>query len=162
MKTILLATDGSPSAENATDEAIELAAATGWPLRVVTVWNMPVVTGYGYAPYPLPRELADAEREHAHDVAAAAVAKAGDAGLDATFELRTGLPADEICAAAKETAASMIVIGAHGWGAVRRFIFGSVSTHVMHTAPCPVLVVHGDETEGSQPTREVVGGSVSS
>ena len=89
MKTILLATDGSPSAERATDEAIALAAATGWPLSVVTVWNMPIVTGYGYAPYPLPRELADAEREHAQEVAAAAVARAADAGLDATFELRT-------------------------------------------------------------------------
>lgn len=146
MKTILLATDGSPSAERATDEAIALAAATGWPLSVVTVWNMPIVTGYGYAPYPLPRELADAEREHAQEVAAAAVARAADAGLDATFELRTGLPADEICAAAEESEAALIVIGAHGWGPVRRFIFGSVSTHVMHTAACPVLVVHGDET----------------
>lgn len=161
MKTILLATDGSPSAESATEEAIALAAATGRPLRVVTVWNMPVVTGYGYAPYPLPRELAEAEREHAHDVAAAAVAKAADAGLDSTFELRTGPPADEICAAATETAASLIVIGAHGWGAVRRFIFGSVSTHVMHTAPCPVLVVRSKKTDVSHAGPEGAGGSVS-
>lgn len=153
MQTILLATDGSPSAENATAEAIKLAAATGSPLHVVTVWNMPVVTGYGYAPYPLPREIADAEREHAHAVATAAVAKATDAGLEATFELRSGLPADEICAAAEETAASVIVIGAHGWGAVRRFIAGSVSTHVIHTAPCPVLVVRAEELRFSRSER---------
>lgn len=159
MKTILLATDGSPSAENATDEAIDLAAATDWRLRVVTVWNMPIVTGYGYAPYPLPQELADVEREHAHNVATAAVAKATEAGVDATFELRTGPAADEICAAAEEASASLIVIGAHGWGAVRRLIFGSVSTHVMHTASCPVLVVRADEDEVAHAEHEVVAGS---
>jgi nucleotide-binding universal stress UspA family protein len=160
MQTILLATDGSPSSENATDEAIDLATATGRTLRVVTVWNMPIVSGYGYAPYPLPRELADAEREHAHDVAAAAVAKAADAGIDATFELRTGLPAEEICAAAEESAASLIVIGAHGWGPVRRFLFGSVSTHVMHAAPCPVLVVRTEETEITDSERAAIAGAV--
>jgi nucleotide-binding universal stress UspA family protein len=155
MKTILLATDGSPSAELATHEAIGLASATGWPLRVVTVWNMPIPTGYGYAPMPLPRELAEAEKDHARDVATAAVAKAAEAGLDATFELRDGLPAEEICAAATETAATLIVIGAHGWGAVKRFFLGSVSTHVVHAAPCPVLVVRSDgiELAESEPPR---------
>ncbi len=147
MKTILLATDGSPSAELAAEEAIELAAATGWPLRVVTVWNVPIPTGYGYAAYPLPPDLSEAEREHARAVAAAAVAKAAEANVEATFELREGLPAEEICAAAAETASTLIVLGAHGWGAVKRFLFGSVSTHVMHEAHCPVLVVRDREAE---------------
>jgi len=158
MKTILLATDGSPSAQLATDEAIEIAAATGWPLRIVTTWNRPIVTGYGYAAYPLPAELAKAEREHAQAVAAAAVTKAGEAGVSATFELREGLPAEEICAAAAETTSTLIVIGAHGWGAVKRLLFGSVSTHVMHAAHCPVLVVRAEETPlDSEPERAAAG-----
>jgi len=37
----------------------------------------------------------------------------------------------------------MIVIGAHGWGAFRRVVFGSVSLGVLHDAPCPVLVARG-------------------
>jgi nucleotide-binding universal stress UspA family protein len=145
MKTILLATDGSPSAQLATDEAIELARAAGWPLRIVTIWNRPIPTGYGYAVYPLPPDLAKIERENAHAIAAAAAAKAAEAGVSATFELREGLPAEEICAAAAETASTLIVIGAHGWGAFKRLLFGSVSTHVMHAAHCPVLVVRADE-----------------
>jgi nucleotide-binding universal stress UspA family protein len=40
----------------------------------------------------------------------------------------------------------MIVIGAHGWGAVRRLMHGSVSSAVMHDAPCPVLVVRSDHS----------------
>ena len=37
--------------------------------------------------------------------------------------------------------AAMIVVGAHGWGAFKRLVFGSVSLGVLHEAPCPVLVV---------------------
>lgn len=161
MKTILLATDGSPSAELAAAEAIELAAATGWPLRVVTIWNTPIPAGYGYGFQPLPADLAEAGREHAHDVAARAVARAAAAGVDATFELREGLPADEICAAAAETAATLIVMGAHGWGAFRRFLFGSVSTHVLHEARCPVLVVRDPDGEPGkeQAARAAAGAS---
>ena len=36
-----------------------------------------------------------------------------------------------------------LVIGSHGWGAVKRAVFGSVSTGVLHHAACPVLVVRG-------------------
>jgi len=158
MKTILLATDGSPSAQLATDEAIELAQATGWPLRVVTIWNMPIPTGYGYAVSPLPADLAEAEREHAHAIAAAAAAKAAEAGVTATFELREGLPAEEICGAAAETASTVIVIGAHGWGTFKRLLFGSVSAHVMHAAHCPVLVVRAEEPPlDARPERVAAG-----
>jgi nucleotide-binding universal stress UspA family protein len=62
MKTILLATDGSPSAERATGEAIELALATGWRLCVVSAWKRPVWE-YGLAPPP-PYELDAAARAH--------------------------------------------------------------------------------------------------
>ena len=141
MNTILLATDGSPSAEAATTEAIELCDDTGRPLRVVVVWRIPVVAGYGYAPVTAVPELADAEREHAQKVGDDALARAHAAGVAATLELRQGDAADEICVAAKNVGASLIVIGAHGWGAIRRAVFGSVSTHVLHEAPCPVLVV---------------------
>ncbi len=141
MNTILLATDGSPSAEAATTEAIELCADTGRPLRVVVVWRIPAVAGYGYAPVTVVPELADAEREHAERVGEEAVSRAHAAGVSATFELRQGDAADEICVAAENLGASLIVSGAHGWGAIRRAVFGSVSTHVLHEAPCPVLVV---------------------
>jgi len=51
--------------------------------------------------------------------------------------------AEAICAAAKKQDAQMIVIGAHGWGPLRRLWHGSVSIAVLHEAHCPVLVVRG-------------------
>jgi nucleotide-binding universal stress UspA family protein len=149
MDTILFATDGSPSAKAAAREALELAKATGWRLRVITVWRAPILTGYGFAPVPYMPELADIEREHAEKVAREAVEMADAEGVEATWELRQGDAPDEICAAADETAARLIVIGAHGWGALQRLVFGSVSTAVLHHAHCPVVVVRGagDEAE---------------
>jgi nucleotide-binding universal stress UspA family protein len=148
VKTILLATDGSPSARTATATAIELAQATEARLKVVTVWRVPVYS-FGYVPVDWTPELIEAERIHAHDVLEAAVDAAGDAGVSVTGVLRQGDPAEEICEAAETHCADLVVIGAHGWGPLKRLVFGSVSTRVLHEAPCPVLVVRGVPTKAA-------------
>ncbi len=57
----------------------------------------------------------------------------------------TGSAVDEICKKASESDAQLIVVGSHGWGAARRLFSGSVSTGLVHSAPCPVLVVRSSE-----------------
>jgi nucleotide-binding universal stress UspA family protein len=149
MKTILFATDGSPSAGKALDEAIELAKDGGSEICVLTVWRVPVITGYGYTPVmaAVP-ELIEEEKSRALEVARAAVAVAEAAGVSASCEVREGVePATEICAYAAEHHVSMIVMGAHGWGTFKRLLVGSVSTRVLHEAPCPVLVVRMTDHE---------------
>ena len=146
MDTLILATDGSPSAQHATEKAIELAQATGWPLRVVSAWETPMIAGsyYGYAvPAAYSPDLLETERKHASDAADAAVDQARALGVDAQADVRHGDPVEEICAAATDADATMIVLGAHGWGVLKRLVFGSVSTGVLHHAPCGVLVVRG-------------------
>jgi len=156
MDTILFATDGSPSAKAAAQEALELAKATGWGLRVITVWRTPVLNGYGFAPVPYMPELADIEREHAEKVAEDAVDAARAAGVEATWEVRQGDASDAICAAADALAARAIVMGAHGWGALQRLVFGSVSTSVLHHAHQPVLIVRGAEHEAEVEVEKTI------
>jgi nucleotide-binding universal stress UspA family protein len=143
MARILLATDGSPSAEAATREALVLARATGWPLTIVTVWHVPV-TGFAYEPLVSVPEVADAVRERAQRALDSAVAAARAAGIEPDVRLVEGLPSHDICELARERAATLLVIGSHGWGTVQRLLFGSVSSAVLHHAPCPVLVVRGE------------------
>jgi nucleotide-binding universal stress UspA family protein len=143
MKTILLATDGSPSAARATDVAIEIALAANAPLHAVAAWSIPI-SAFGYAPMMIVPEVSAAEREKAGDAVAQAVGQAEAAGVSVSSEVREGPAVEEICAAAGEIHASLVVVGAHGWGALKRLVFGSVSTGVLHHAPCPVLVVRGD------------------
>lgn len=143
MSTVILATDGSPSAEHATEEAIRLARATGWPLHAVVVWRTPTIVGYGYTPVVPVHEMSAAEREAANEVAKRVEERARAAGVEASSEVREGDAADEICAAAGDTRPELIVIGSHGWGGFKRALLGSVSSRVLHEAPCGVLVVRG-------------------
>lgn len=154
MNTILFATDGSPTARRAEEEAIAVAKATGWELRVVTVWHIPPVTSFGYLPGSSLVEVSEAEHDRAREIVEDVVGRARKAGVAATFELREGYAPGEICDAAKETDARLIVIGAHGWGAVKRVIFGSVSNAVLHHAPCGVLVVHGEDPDADPSVTE--------
>ncbi|MGZ4332796.1 MAG: universal stress protein [Gaiellaceae bacterium] len=142
-RPILFATDGSPSAEEAQKEAFELAQRLEAPLLVVAVAHasLPAVgyAAYGYS--NVVAELTQAEHHRVKELLATISAAACGAGLSRTTVLADGFVVEEICEIAREHDAQLIVVGSHGWGAARRFLSGSVSTGLVHSAPCPVLVV---------------------
>jgi nucleotide-binding universal stress UspA family protein len=146
MKPIMLATDGSPSAEDATREAIELASELHVPLTVVAVAHarLPFVGYYGYAYTDVITELRKTQREHVERVLGTVRERAAEAGVAGETVALDGMPGEEICKAAQERDVRMIVVGAHGWGRVGRVIHGSVSEYVLHHADAPVLVVAGE------------------
>lgn len=148
MKPIMLATDGSPSAEAATQEAIGLAKSLGAPLLVACVAyeTTPFYAYYGYA--ELMAEMKTAQKENVKKVFAAVKEQASAASVECDTVALDGLPGEQICEAARSHNARLVVIGAHGWGRVGRMIHGSVSTYVLHHAGTPVLVVPGDAPGG--------------
>jgi nucleotide-binding universal stress UspA family protein len=154
MKPIMLATDGSPTAEKATGTAIELAKALDADLVVVTVWEIPYTT-VGLAPAPVAGDLAQLSEADARKMATEAAARAEEAGVETRTVVLRGITVQELCAAAEKFDPRFLVIGSHGWGAFRRALFGSVSTGVLHHARCPVLVVRAEETVAENGTREV-------
>jgi nucleotide-binding universal stress UspA family protein len=144
MKPILLATDGSPSADLALSQAIELSALTGSPLTVVSVMHPQAPAygaGYGYSSGELFVELQKTERERVETVLEEAVSAAAKAGVTVEAIVGDGNPVEEICRIASEIEPRLLVVGAHGWGLVQRIVHGSVSTGLLHHAPCPILVV---------------------
>jgi nucleotide-binding universal stress UspA family protein len=145
MKPIMLATDGSPTAEKATGTAIELAKALDTDLVVATVWEIPYTT-VGLAPAPVAGDLAQLSETEARRIATKAAARAEEAGVETRTVVLRGITVQELCGVAEKFDPRFLVIGSHGWGAVRRALFGSVSTGVLHHARCPVLVVRGEET----------------
>ena len=145
MQPIVLATDGSPSAERATEVAIELAHETGAKLFVTAAWETslmvdPISTAAGAA------DVKRIERTRAIAAAKKATDRAKDAGVKAESVVRQGDPVDIVSQTAVDTCASLIVTGSHGWGKLRGLVFGSVSTALLHHAPCPVLVARYDAT----------------
>jgi nucleotide-binding universal stress UspA family protein len=161
MNPVMLATDGSPTAGDATKVAIELAGALGAPLLVVSCWEIEYApVGNGFAPV-IP-DFDRIGRERTEEVVDKAADAAREAGLSAMTLVRRGDPAREICAIASDRDVRLIVLGSHGWGPLRRFVFGSVSTGVLHHAQRPVLVVPNAqvaaEVNGQGQAAEVGGG----
>ena len=142
-RPILLATDGSPSAENAQRKAIELAQVLGVRLVVVSVAHLTLPTvgygGYGYS--DVVAELTEAEHKRVEKLLETVADAADAAGVSCTTFALDGFAVDEICQKAVDQDVQLIIVGSHGWGAARRFFSGSVSTGLVHSALCPVLVV---------------------
>ena len=150
-RPILFATDGSPSAAEAQKEAFELAQRLDAPLLVVSVTHA-ALPAVGYASYGYSNviaELTQAEHHRVRELLATISASACGVGLSCSTVQADGLVVEEICRIATEHAAQLIVVGSHGWGAARRLFSGSVSTELVHSATCPVLVVrpHGQSVE---------------
>lgn len=130
---VLVAYDGSAPARRALDRV-----ATFMPdanVAVVTV-APPVYHDRRYAGYADPSEE---ERQRA------ALGEAQDLLARSGMEARTAAPvgeaADEIVRTAREAEADLVVLGARGLNPLKRLVLGSVSTKVLHDAPCDVLVV---------------------
>lgn len=149
---ILLATDGSVPAHRAAALAIELAQETGWPLHAVSVWTVnPTATSAASGILP---ELIRLARQHADDVLREFADEAEAAGIQLHHRVAAGPPAAAICEEAADLQATVLVLGTRGWGAGKRFLFGSVSNRVVHEASCPVLVVHSIKSVRPPQRRE--------
>jgi nucleotide-binding universal stress UspA family protein len=154
MQPIMLASDGSPASAAATREAIAIGSELHAPLIAVCVEHV-AVPAYGYYGYSeIYLELHKSEREHAEQVLEKIAAAAGAAGVECETVSLEGRVVDEICRFAAERNAAMLVLGAHGWGALHRVVFGSVSQGVLHEAPCPVLIARGVDQAAAEGAAE--------
>lgn len=149
-RPILLATDGSPSAVEAERTAIQLAQMFGVTLLAVSVAHLPL-PGAAYGGADVVSSLMEAENHRIEEVLASATENAAAAGVRCLTFAVGGVAVDEIVRVASDREAQLIVVGSHGWGSARRFLSGSVSTGLVHRAPCPVLVVRGAQHVGEQP-----------
>ena len=144
---VLIATDGSEGAVAAAQQALRLLAPDASVL-VLAVVETPADAGVGLdsgfggtvADPGVVEVEWEAGRTHADDGVRRTVELLGSrAGVESRIE--AGDPATAICEVAREEEVDVVVVGSRGHGFFRRALLGSVSSHVLHHAPCPVLVV---------------------
>ncbi|KAH7864247.1 hypothetical protein Vadar_027437 [Vaccinium darrowii] len=59
----------------------------------------------------------------------------------ATLEVVEGDARNVLCEAVEKHNASVLVVGSHGYGAIKRAVLGSVSDYCAHHAHCSVMIV---------------------
>ena len=74
-----------------------------------------------------------------------------DEGFRATGRMAEGRPAEEIVRAVDQDWYDLVVLGSGRGTWLGQRLLGSVSTHVMHTSPTSVLVVHGATGQREDP-----------
>ena len=139
MKRILVATDGSDAAVEATRFAIELAAEHEAELVIAHVVRSvdlvpATVMQIGGA---FPHEPGTQDFELLEDAAALAA----EHGVTATTVLLRGETVPELLGYADGHEIDLIVIGSRGRGAVAGVLLGSVSQALLHEARRPVAIV---------------------
>jgi nucleotide-binding universal stress UspA family protein len=78
------------------------------------------------------------ERAEAHRYLDAAAARADDAGVRASSEIRTGDPVQEILAAERE--GDLLVMTSHGATGFQRFLLGTVADRVLGYGRAPIFL----------------------
>lgn len=138
---VLVATDGSPGSRGAVEAAVELAAAFDATLHAVSV----VERQYDRSP-PL---RAFAERE-GYRALRRVIDAAATAGVTVEDHLLEGDPHEAVVEYATDHGVDLVVVGTHGKTGLDRLVMGSVSAHVVRSAPMPVLTVRSvDDGDGS-------------
>lgn len=142
IRTILFATDFSPTSETAFDVACSLATAQGSRLVALHVAPMEIVYGEMLRPPSDPRLYLNSLEDRLAHLKPAAVE------ISFNTMLREGDAVSEILRAADETECDLIVIGSHGRSGIARAVLGSVAEGVMRGATCPVLTVKHAKSDG--------------
>lgn len=146
MPGIIVGVDGSRHSRSALQWAVSEAVARHAPLTVLTVHQAVAGSWGGTIPYPDDTELIRKLREEVRQETDDVLDELDVASRPPLVTVRavTGLPAEQLLAAA--AGADMLVVGARGAGGFKKLLLGSVSTHVTHRAPCPVVVIPADKT----------------
>jgi nucleotide-binding universal stress UspA family protein len=138
IKRLLLATDFSDCARRAEEYACALTASWRAELTVMTVVEFQPGLDREYAVNQV--YLADRMYEATAGLAAFKD-KLHRKGVQATTRVGTGLPSEEVIAAAQSEDADLIIVGTRGKSGLAHVLLGSTAERVIRMAPCPVLAV---------------------
>jgi len=143
--TVVIATDGSASAERAVETALDLASRFGATVHALYVVDAAEVEA-------TPDEVRDSLERALATTGGRALSFVLDAAEAETDEelvtaVRQGEPAEEICRYAEEHDADVIATGTRGRHGEHGFLLGSVAESIVREAESPVLTVRQLEGE---------------
>jgi nucleotide-binding universal stress UspA family protein len=151
-RNILVAIDGSPDADQALTQAIDLAESERARLTIFSAVVTPPAAAYigggGDVAATLARS-AEAETEAMLQAAVQRVPPTVSVGIVQSSEPVRPALVHQI----KNGHHDLVAMGSRGRGALRSVLLGSVSHYVLHHSPVPVLIVHADPERALESAR---------
>lgn len=142
-KRIILAFDGSDSANAALAHTKELARICGAKVFVVNAFqSIPNIEGDDWV-----QKAVVAGTSRGETLVNAALKSLAAAGVDAEGEVLEGPPARAIIRVARTRDADLIVMGNRGYNVFTRVFMGSVSLHVLTHSNIPILILKAPNDE---------------
>ena len=141
--SIVVGTDGSPTAQEAVRQAAELAKSVNAKVYIVSAYE-PVAEGRireELQQVPEDLQWMINPREDVEDTLEEGAESLQHDGLNVETIARQGDPADAILDVAEEKGADLIVVGNKGMTGAKRFLLGSVPNKISHHAPCSVMII---------------------
>jgi nucleotide-binding universal stress UspA family protein len=134
-RVVGVAFDGSHESRQALALAARIATSAGATLRVISVVEFLELAGADRdAAPPPPADQLIESAEHKVDTALAELDFNGRAERKVELGLPAGILADE------SASVDLMVCGSRGYGLVRQVLLGGVSTRLIRSATCPVVV----------------------
>jgi nucleotide-binding universal stress UspA family protein len=139
---ILVAVDGSPDADQALAQAIDLAQCEHSRLTLITAVQDLPVPAYMVPGAPIAQLVKEA-KTGADAILGRARRRVPD-DLPVTTILAEEPIRTALIRRVKDGPYDLVVMGSRGRGSVRATLLGSVSHYVLHHSPVPVLIAHAD------------------
>jgi len=139
---ILVATDGSAAAIRGVQYAAYMANTLGSKVSLIHVVEsasslLSIAIKGEKARQVFKEEILEAGRS----IIRLSQKPLADAGIAVDYVVKDGRPGEVICEYAKEGNFDLIIVGNRGQSGVAKLLLGSISSEVVRSAPCPVLVV---------------------
>jgi nucleotide-binding universal stress UspA family protein len=146
--SILVAIDGSPDAEEALAQAIDLAECEHARLTLFSAVVTPPPFAFAGAGAMVAATLAREAEAETEAILRAATERVPD-GVSVSTVLKRAPVRPALLHQIKSANYDLVVMGSRGRGALRSVLLGSVSHYALHHSPVPVLIVHA--TPAPQP-----------
>lgn len=141
-RTIVVATDFSPTAALALERAVELAKLRGDKLVLAHAVSIEPVPMAGPELLVLPVDYESKIHEASEKALQNLVNETREKGVEVTGALSLGPPVDVLLEAVAQHDAELLVIGTRGNSGFKHLLLGSVAEAVVRKCKAPVLTVH--------------------